>query len=80
MPIFELKSFLDHAPEDVFAWHMRPGAVERLMPPWEDVRIIQRSGTIADGGTVTFGLKRGPTELKWHVKHAGFDEGRTFRD
>jgi uncharacterized protein (TIGR01777 family) len=80
MPIFEHKSFLDQDPAEVFAWHMRPGALERLTPPWEDVRIIQRSGGIADGGTVTLGLRRGPTELKWHVKHAGFQEGRSFRD
>jgi uncharacterized protein len=80
LSVFEHRSFLDHPPEDVFAWHMRPGAFERLTPPWEHVRVLQRSGGIAEGGTVTLGVKRGPTELRCHLKHSGYEEGRSFTD
>ena len=38
--------------EAVFAWHARPGAIERLTPPWEHVQVIERSGGIEDGGRV----------------------------
>ena len=28
--------------EEVFRWHARPGALERLTPPWEPVEVIER--------------------------------------
>jgi len=30
--------------EEAFAWHARPGALERLTPPWENVRDVAISG------------------------------------
>ena len=27
-----------------FAWHDQPGAFERLAPPWEDLRVRERTG------------------------------------
>lgn len=80
MPVVTYRTLLDHSPEDVFAWHMRPGALERLMPPWEHIRILKREGEIWDGGTVTFTLKRGPTEITFVVKHTEFERGRMFTD
>jgi uncharacterized protein len=80
MPVFTLKTFLNHSAEEVFAWHMRPGALERLTPPWEHVRILDREGEIAEGGTVTLGIKRGPTEIKFVVRHTEFELNRGFTD
>ncbi len=35
------------APADVVCdWHRRPGALERLTPPWEQVEVISRTGGI----------------------------------
>ena len=31
---------------EVFQWQARPGAFERLTPPWESVEIVERSGDI----------------------------------
>ena len=28
-----------HEPETVFDWHERPGALERLTPPWGEVEV-----------------------------------------
>ena len=33
MAIFRRTHRLPHSPAEVFAWHMRPGALERLLPP-----------------------------------------------
>ena len=80
MPEFVLRTPLTHAVDKVFAWHMRPGAPERLIPPWENVEILERSGTPADGGQILFSVRRGPTEMKWEVKHTDFEDGVSFRD
>lgn len=80
MAIFQRSHRLPHQPAEVFAWHMRPGALERLLPPWENVRIVAREGGIADGGTVTVRAGPGPLKLKWTVRHTGYEEGALFRD
>jgi len=70
----------DHAPEHVFDWHERPGALERLTPPWGDVEVIERSGGIRDGGTVSLKIRRGPTSFRWDLRHHGYEHGRQFCD
>ena len=38
--------------EFAFTWHERPGALERLTPPWDRVAVRERVGTIRDGDRV----------------------------
>ena len=66
--------------ERVFDWHMRPGALERLMPPWEDVRVVSREGGIDDGGGVHVKVRRGPLKVDLKLRHTAFERGRLFRD
>jgi len=80
MPEFVLRTRVNHAVADVFAWHMRPGALERLIPPWENVKIESRDGTPATGGRVTFRVKRGPTEVRIEAVHTDFEQDHLFRD
>jgi len=80
MPDFVLRTALPHPVEDVFAWHMRPGALERLIPPWENVTIESREGTPASGGRVVFRVRRGPTDIRIEALHTDFEQDRLFRD
>ena len=80
MPVFRLSSTLSHPAESVFSWHMRPGALERLTPPWESVEILEREGEIRDGGTVLLLVKRGLARIRWKIKHTDFIQNRQFRD
>jgi uncharacterized protein (TIGR01777 family) len=65
---------------EVFQWHARPGAFERLSPPWASVEVVQRSGGIEDGGRVTLAMPAGPVRLGWTLEHRGYEDGRQFRD
>ena len=65
---------------EVFDWHMRPGALERLFPPWENVRVVAREGGIDDGGLVHLRVGRGPVKIDWKLRHTAFEDGRLFRD
>ena len=80
MAIFRRTHRLPHSPAEVFAWHMRPGALERLLPPWENVQVVAREGGIADGGTVTVRAGPGPLRVAWTVRHTACEEGVLFRD
>ncbi len=62
---------------EAFAWHERPGAFERLMPPWQAVRVLHASGGIRDGARVTLRLPGGVT---WALEHRDYAAGRQFRD
>jgi uncharacterized protein (TIGR01777 family) len=67
------------APEDeVFAWHTRPGAMPRLVPPWQPMTVIAEADSLADGRAV-LGL---PGGLRWASQHdpSGFVPGRRFVD
>jgi len=47
--VFVQRSGLAASAAEVFQWHARPGAFERLTPPWEHVRIVEKHGGIEDG-------------------------------
>ncbi len=66
--------------DTAFAWHERPGAFERLTPPWEPVVLEERSGGIEDGARVTLRIKTGPIAQRWVAEHRGYEKGRKFED
>lgn len=80
MPIYEKRSVIDAPAPTLFAWHTRPGAFERLAPPWEHLRIVSRHGGISDGSRVTLELRRGPLKTRWEALHRDYVEGRQFTD
>lgn len=65
---------------DVFNWHKRPGAFERLQPPWESVEIVQRTGGIQNGDRVTLRTRLGPLWTHWTIEHRDYIDGTQFRD
>lgn len=67
---------LDAPAADVFRWHERPGAFERLVPPWERVDVLARDGGLRNGTRVTL---RGPGG-RWIVEHRDVVPGEQFRD
>lgn len=80
MTTFEHRSRVEAPAEDVFAWHCRPGAFERLTPPWENVRVLEREGGIAEGGRVVMDVRKGLLTLRWVARHTDYQEGRQFAD
>ena len=65
---------------DLFAWHERPGALARLTPPWEPVRVVRQEGTIHDGDRTVLELPVGPLSMTWEAVHSGYHPGREFSD
>jgi uncharacterized protein (TIGR01777 family) len=65
---------------ELFAWHGRDGAFERLTPPWEPVRVIDRQGTIRDSDTTTLQMKVGPLKINWVAEHHDFKLNEQFCD
>jgi len=77
---FERTLTLPVSAAKAFAWHERPGALDRLIPPWETVRIDKRGNGIQDGSTVELVQSIGPVKMRWISKHHDYKPGESFRD
>jgi uncharacterized protein (TIGR01777 family) len=77
---FNMRTELDHPAAAVFAWHARPGALERLTPPWEQMEVVAQDGTIRDGERTILKLGRPPLRTIWRAVHHGYVEGQQFCD
>lgn len=80
MPIFEKRTRIAAPPERVFAFHEAPDALERLTPPWEDARVVEKSGGIEVGARVVLETRIGPVTVRWVAEHTGYEKGRMFQD
>ena len=65
---------------ELFDWHARPGAFERLNPPFEPVEILERSGGIAPGARTVLRILLGPVPTRWVGVHTALEDGRSFAD
>jgi uncharacterized protein (TIGR01777 family) len=79
MPIFENSSQLAVSADEAFAWHCRPGAFERLAPPWEMIELLASEG-VSEGSRATIRLKLGIFRKKWVAEHGEIIAGRQFQD
>ena len=77
---FTYSSSFPCTPHELYTWHSREGALERLIPPWEDTSVIAKQGGIAPGGTTTLKLHAGPIPYKWHARHVEDVPGEMFKD
>lgn len=76
-----MRSRLDVPAAAAFAWHTRPGAFERLSPPWDRVRVVERSGSgVEDGARLVLEIRKGPVRQRWVAVHSGYEPGRRFVD
>lgn len=67
--------------EEAFAWHERPGAIQRLLPPWEPVRVEQEVASLQPGNRAVLRTAvPGPLVGRWVAEHAGYDPPWEFRD
>ena len=78
--VVERTSAIPAPPETIYAWHERPGALERLMPPWKEAAVLQRTGGVADGARTVLSVPLGPFNVRWVARHRNTVPGRQFVD
>ena len=78
---FSRKSRIAVPASELYAWHVRPGAYERLNPPFDAGRVVNRQGGVEDGGTIELSVPFfGPFRMAWSGKHGECIPGREFSD
>ncbi|KAA5543176.1 TIGR01777 family protein [Roseiconus nitratireducens] len=63
-----------------FAYHERPGALQRLIPPWQQVTIESSDGSLRSGSRVVMKLHFGPASVRWVAEHCNYDPPNLFAD
>ncbi len=78
---FVKETVIAAAPERVFAFHELPDAFERLMPPGEDAKIIQKADIKVLGSRAIVDTKiLGLYTARWVAEHTEYDPPRMFED
>ncbi len=79
--IFTQKTQIAVPVADLFAWHAREGAINRLTPPWAPLSLISRKGKGIDPGVqVKFRMKVMGVPMIWEAEHVEYKENELFRD
>jgi hypothetical protein len=77
--VFVRRSRIEAPADEVYRWHARPGALERLSPPWDPPRVESRTGSVEEEGSRVV-LRVGPLRQRWVAEHHGHTPGRGFHD
>lgn len=69
----------------LYDWHARPGALERLTPPWQRVRVVERRRgedhpRIGNGAVARLSVGVGPLAMPWVAEHFDHDPPNGFGD
>jgi ligand-binding SRPBCC domain-containing protein len=78
---FIKESIIKAAPERVFAFHELPDAFERLVPPWENARVVQKADISRIGSRAIIEQKIfGLVPSRWVAEHTRYEPPREFED
>jgi uncharacterized protein (TIGR01777 family) len=72
----EARSVVAAPLHQVFAWHERPGALTRLLPPWQPVRVHSESANLRDG-RAELAI---PGGVRWVAQHRDLAAPHRFVD
>lgn len=78
---FIKESIIKAPPERVFAFHELPDAIERLIPPWENAKVIQKADISKIGSQAIIEQKIfGLIPSRWIAEHTRYDPPALFED
>ena len=78
---FTKSTVINASPERVFEFHLLPDAFERLIPPWEDAKIIQKADVTKVGSRAIIEQKIfGLVPMQWVAEHTAYDPPKMFED
>ncbi|MCA9623492.1 MAG: NAD-dependent epimerase/dehydratase family protein, partial [Myxococcales bacterium] len=79
MIAFEQRLRVPVPARELHDWHLRPGAFERLGPPWERMRPLHAE-PVAEGSRRVFEVRKGGLWLRWSAVHRDVVSGSSFTD
>lgn len=81
MATFHHETLVEAPADEVFSWHERPGALRRLLPPWEPIRLLPAErhvgGPLTPGNQVRF---KPPLLGPYTARQTHYDPPHEFGD
>lgn len=74
------KALLPVPVERAFAYHERPGALQRLVPPWESLEVERSDGNLEVGSRVVMKTRVFGIPVRWVAEHTEYDPPHLFAD
>ncbi len=67
-------------PEAVFGFHESPDALEMLIPPWENMHVVESAGSLRPGSRVVLRGHAWIVPVRWVAVHTEYEPPRLFAD
>ncbi|WP_187149290.1 TIGR01777 family oxidoreductase [Desulforapulum autotrophicum] len=80
MSIYKKQSKINGSAPALFAWHERPGALERLTPPWMALKSVTATNGIKTGSQVRVNLSVMGLPFAMAAEHLDYQPPDMFRD
>ncbi len=77
---FEASCSLPVSQQRLFAYHDSPGALQRLLPPWQRVTLESSDHSLSPDSVVVLRLIGGPLPVRWVAVHGDYDPPNCFED
>jgi uncharacterized protein (TIGR01777 family) len=78
--LFESSVELPVSVDRSFAYHESLGALQRLVPVWENAKVIESDRSLKPGSKVTLQVKKFGLPLTWKAVHRAYDPPHLFSD
>jgi uncharacterized protein (TIGR01777 family) len=78
--VVERHTTLPVPPEAAFAWHARPGALERLAPPWRAVQVLERPNGLVNGSRARLRFRLGGILRNCLLEYREVEPGRGYTE
>jgi uncharacterized protein len=77
---FHRASRMDVSVDALAEWHFRSGAIHRLIPPWESIRVVREASPLVDGARAEIEIRKGPIKVTLVALHSDVTPGHQFVD
>jgi len=78
--VFQTSTTVEAPVHSVFKWHEQPGALNRMVPPWDPLTVISSDESIHPGAQSLLKMKLGPFSYKWLAEHQNYIVNQQFQD
>ena len=77
---FVAQSNLPVSVDEAFAYHESPGALQRLLPPWQTLQIEKSDNSLFVGSQVILKARIFGMPVTWVAEHSVYDPPKLFED
>jgi len=74
------QSTIKATPCEVFDFHESANALTLLIPPWENMQVVESDGSLRPGSRVVMKGRKGIMPMKWVAVHTEYDPPHLFAD